>query len=286
MSYNISSSKLQHPLLKPILEKLTSYFSGMDVQFYVIGATARDIIMSVHGEKARRATRDLDIAIAISNWEQYDKVEEGILKIEGFKKDPKQKQRFIYEGIYQIDIVPFGDIKKEDDRIFWPPDESMAMSVLGFAEVKNSTKQVIIDKSLSIEVASLDGIFILKLNAWVDRHIEHNRDADDMGFILNNYLSINEERAAKEHYNEIYLVDDFNPKISGAKLLGMDIAKIIGDNQATKAKIIEIIQSEINKEEQSKLINQIIETNKSFSYEETISCLQNIIQGMNQEIKS
>lgn len=280
MNYNISSSKLQHPLLKPILEKLTNSFAGMDIQFYVIGATARDIIMTLHGEKAKRATRDLDIAIAISNWSEYDKVEEGILKIEGFKKDLKQKQRFNYQGTYQLDIVPFGNIMKENDRIFWPPDESMAMSVLGFAEVKNSTKQVIIDENLTIKVASLDGIFILKLNAWVERHIEHNRDADDMGFILNNYLTINEERAATEHYNDIYLMDDFNSKISGAKLLGMDMAKIIGDNHATKKKIIEIIKTEINKEEQSKLINQIIETNKSFSYEETLSCLKNIITGL------
>lgn len=280
MSYNISSSKLQHPLLKPILEKLTNYFAGINIQFYVIGATARDIIMSLHGEKAKRATRDLDIAIAISNWSQYDKAEEGLLKIEGFKKDLKQKQRFIYQDTYQLDILPFGDIMKEDDRIFWPPDESMAMSVLGFAEVKNSTKQVVIDENLTIEVASLDGIFILKLNAWVDRHIEHNRDADDMGFILNNYLSINEERAATEHYNDIYLMDDFNPKISGAKLLGMDMTKIIGESHATKKKIIGIIKTEIDKEEQSKLINQIIETNKSFSYEETLSCLKNIISGL------
>jgi predicted nucleotidyltransferase len=280
MSYNISSSKLQHPLLKPILEKLTNYFAELDIQFYVIGATARDIIMTIHEEKAKRATRDLDIAIAISNWDEYEKVEEGILKIDGFKKDEKQKQRFIYNDVYILDIVPFGDIMKEDDRIFWPPDETMAMSVLGFAEVKNSTKQVIIDETLTIEVASLDGIFILKLNAWVDRHIEHNRDADDMGFILNNYLNINEERAATEHYNDIYLMADFNTKISGAKLLGMDMAKIIGDNHATKAKIIKIIQSEIDKEEQSQLINQIIETNKSFSYEETLYCLQNIIEGL------
>jgi len=281
MNYNISSSKLQHPLLKPILEKLSNYFEGMDIQFYVIGATARDIIMTIHGEKAKRATRDLDIAIAISNWSEYDKVEEGILQIEGFKKDLKQKQRFIYQDTYQLDIVPFGNIMKEDDRIFWPPDESMAMSVLGFAEVKNSTKQVVIDENLTIEVASLDGIFILKLNAWGDRHVEHNRDADDMGFILNNYLIINEERAATEHYNDIYLMDDFNPKISGAKLLGMDMAKIIGDSHATKKKIIEIIKKEIDKEEQSKLINQIIETNKSFYYEEVVDALKNIIEGIN-----
>ena len=80
MSYNISSEKFQHPLLKQIFEKLTEYFFGMNIQFYVIGATARDIIMMLHNEKSGRATHDLDIAIAISNWDEYTVVEKGILK--------------------------------------------------------------------------------------------------------------------------------------------------------------------------------------------------------------
>ncbi len=96
MSYNISSDKFQHPLLKPILQKLTEYFSKEDIHFFVIGATARDIIMQLHDEKSGRATNDLDIAISINNWDDYSKIEEGIVNIEGFEKDASQKQRFIY----------------------------------------------------------------------------------------------------------------------------------------------------------------------------------------------
>lgn len=280
MSYSISSNKLQHPLLKPIFEKLIGFFSGMNMKFYVIGATARDIIMAIHGEKARRATRDLDIAIAISDWEQFDRIEKGIMNIDGFTKDTKQKQRFMYDDVFQIDIVPFGDIRKEDDRIFWPPDETMAMSEIGFAEAMDSTTNITVDDSFSIDVASLDGIFVLKLNAWIDRHELHNRDADDIGFILTNYLNINEERASAEHYNEIYLADDFNLRTAGAKLLGLDVAKLIGNNFTAKEKIIKIIQMEIDQGESSKLINQIIETNKTFRYEEVLMCLKNIIEGL------
>ncbi len=98
MNYNISSKNLEHPLLKPILEKLVAYFADSNIQFYVIGATARDIIMKAHNEKAGRASHDLDIAIAISNWKEYQKVEDGIQKIEGFTKDIKQKQRFLYQN--------------------------------------------------------------------------------------------------------------------------------------------------------------------------------------------
>jgi len=140
VSYNISSDKFQHPLLKPILEKLTDYFSKEEIHFYVIGATARDIIMQIHDEKVGRATHDLDIAIAISNWDEFQKVEEGIVNIEGFEKDKTQKQRFIYLNDFQLDIVPFGEVMKEDDKIFWPPEEDIAMSILGFSEVNSTSR--------------------------------------------------------------------------------------------------------------------------------------------------
>lgn len=279
MSYSISSDKFQHPLLKPILEKLTTYFSDIDIHFYVIGATARDIIMDIHGEKTGRATNDLDIAIAISNWEEYSRIEEGIVNIKEFEKDPKQKQRFIFCEDFELDIVPFGEILKQDDNIFWPPDENIAMSVLGFSEVNDAVKEVTIDDNLIINVATLAGIFILKIVAWSGRHIETNKDADDIAFILNNYLNINEERAAIEYYDQIY-DDDFSPLKASAKLLGYDTAKIL--MASSKTKITEIIRAEISKEVDSILINQILETHKIFEFNETLDCLKYFILTLNE----
>ena len=281
MNYNISSSTFQHPLLKPILEKLTGYFSKKRIRFYVIGAMARDIIMSLHGEKARRATQDLDIAIAIPDWSKYKMVEEGILKIEGFEKDTSQKQRFMYEGIFIVDIVPFGDIMKEDDKIFWPPDETVAMTVLGFEEVQKATKKVNIDNDFTIEVASLDGVFVLKLVAWNDRNINSKKDADDMAFIIANYLSINEERAATDHYANIYMDDNFNTNTAGAKLLGIDVSNLLKGSPQTKEKLANILKTEIAKKEDSRLINQMLETHKGLKYEEVYNCLEYFIDGIN-----
>ncbi len=280
MSYSISSDEFQHPLLKPILEKLTTYFSDVDIRFYVIGATARDIIMEIHGEKSGRATHDLDIAIAISDWKEYKTIEEGIVNIDDFEKDTTQKQRFIFREVFELDIVPFGDIMKEDDKIFWPPDESFAMSVLGFSEVGDVTTEVNIDGNLSVNVASLAGIFILKISAWSDRHHKSNKDADDIAFVINNYLSINEERAATEYYDQIYN-DDFSPIKAGAKLLGYDTAKIL--MESSKTKISEIISTEISKEEESILINQILETHRIFKYNETLDCLKYFILALNEK---
>ncbi len=204
MTYNISSDKFHHPLLKSLLGLLSEFIQNDVLDFYVVGATARDIIMALHGEKSGRATLDLDIAIALSTWNRFDKVETKLLLHQDIQKDRTQIQRFLYKEILKFDIIPFGEIMQNDDKIYWPPDETVAMSVLGFEESKNDTLVVKVDEEFEIEVASLRGIFLLKLFAWRDRNQLHNRDADDIAFIIENYLAINQERAAKEYYDLIY----------------------------------------------------------------------------------
>ena len=280
MSYSISSDRFQHPLLKSLLEKLTKYFIKVGIRFYIIGATARDIVMQIHNEKSGRATYDLDIAIAISDWNEYKKVEDGILNIEGFKKDIDQKQRFIYLNDFQLDIIPFGNVMKEDDKIFWPPEEDIAMSILGFSEVNKHTFPVKIDDEIEIQVASLAGVFILKTIAWTERHLQGNKDADDMAFIIANYLTIYEKRAIEEHYDFIYAIDDFDTFTAGSKLLGLDIASLLSDNNSALEKITNIIKSELKKEEESQLINQIIETHRNLTYESIYDCLENLLKGI------
>jgi len=277
MNYNISSKKFTHPLLKPILLELTGYFKEAGISFFVIGATARDIIMEMNNETSGRLTYDLDIAITVNDWEQWKRVEEDIINLENFSKDPDQKQRFIYREKFQLDIVPFGDIMKSDHKIFWPPNEELAMSVLGFPAADESAVNVRIDNETEIKIATLSGIFILKINAWKDRNQSSNKDADDIGFIITNYLSIHEERAATTYYDEVYGPEPFRNATAGAVLLGKDINELLKNHQETLASIIEILNNELNKKEQSKLINQIIETHKSLYYEEVLQGIKNIV---------
>lgn len=45
MDLRITSEKIANPLLVELLKKLTDSFNRMGREFYVIGATARDIII-------------------------------------------------------------------------------------------------------------------------------------------------------------------------------------------------------------------------------------------------
>lgn len=63
MSLKILSEKINNPFLVDLLEKLTDSFNKMEHDFFVIGATARDIVMQqMLDRSSRRKTRDLDLA--------------------------------------------------------------------------------------------------------------------------------------------------------------------------------------------------------------------------------
>ncbi|HWK04268.1 MAG TPA: nucleotidyl transferase AbiEii/AbiGii toxin family protein [Puia sp.] len=209
MSYQISSNRFDNPLLKELLKQLKGFFQSIDAEFYVIGAAARDIVLSgIHHQKPGRRTRDLDIAIMIPDWNAFEQIAVGLCSMAEFKKSDRQKQRFFYKEDLILDIVPFGEIAQSDKNIYWPPDETHAMSVAGFTEMAKKALSVTIDGEFTVLVASLPGIFILKLAAWRDRSRKTNKDADDITLIIDEYLDINVNRVVEEHY-DIYEVEDF-----------------------------------------------------------------------------
>ncbi len=282
MSCNISSKGFNNPVLKELLKKLTDYFQSIGSDFYVIGATARDIILSgIHNQPSARRTVDLDIAIAIKDWEKFEQISKDICEIDGFQKSSIQKQHFLYKLIFKLDIVPFGEVAKADNNIYWPPEEEFAMSVVGFTEVANKTLSVTIDDEFTVKVASLPGICILKLVAFNDRKYQTNKDADDLAFIIENYLDINTERAATEYY-EIYEVENFNTFTAGASLLSKDIKSILWENEGAMHTVIQILEEELKLEVESPLMNQIIETHKNLKFDTIVEALNNLLQELKQ----
>ena len=270
MSLNISSEKIDNPLLVELLRQLNRTFSKIGSDFFVIGATARDIILRVLANtSARRKTKDLDIAIAVTGWDKYNEICQALIA-DGLEKSTQQAQRF-YFGDYEVDIVPYGAVAKDDDNIYWPPEETIAMSVKGFDEVLSKAITVSIDNEFEIRIASLHGLFLLKLNAWLDRNIGTNKDAEDMWYIVDNYYFANEERGI---HPEVYELDGFDLTVGGAYWMAHDIADLLSQEQI--AYYADVLRNEIEREEDSRLVVQILETNRSVTYSDVLKVLQTI----------
>lgn len=269
MNFKITSEKIANPLLVELLKKLTDSFNRMGREFYVIGATARDIIIrQLIDTTSGRRTKDLDIAIAIPDWSVFDEIKE-VLVADGFKKSTDMRQRFYY-GEYELDIVPYG-VAKEDDNIYWPPEEEIAMSVKGFDEVLSEAITVNIDDEFDIRIASLHGLFLLKFNAWLDRNIETSKDAEDMSFILSNYFMANLDRNV---YTEVYDWENFDEYIVGGYWLARDLLMLLTKEQIVYYK--DCIEKELEKDDESRLFNQIIENCYGLTYETVKEAWQTI----------
>ena len=279
MGLTISSENIGNPLLVELLRKLTDSFNKMDREFYVIGATARDIIMQqLLDTESRRRTRDLDIAIAIPDWNTFEQVKQNLIA-DGFEKSRDMQQRFYY-GEYELDIVPYGVIAKEDDNIYWPPEEVIAMSVKGFDEVLSEAITVSIDDEFKIKIASLHGLFLLKFNAWLDRNAKTSKDAEDMSFILSNYFMANLDRGI---HQEVYDWENFDEYIVGGYWLAHDLVALLDTRQLCYYK--EVIEGELVKEEESRLINQMIENSYGLKYETVRDTWQAIVDVFQKAIE-
>ena len=268
MYLKITSEKIANPLLVELLKKLTDSFNRMGREFYVIGATARDIIIrQLIDTTSGRRTKDLDIAIAIPDWSVFDEIKE-VLVADGFKKSTDMRQRFYY-GEYELDIVPYG-VAKDDDNIYWPPEEEIAMSVKGFDEVLSESITVNIDGEFDIRIASLHGLFLLKFNAWLDRNIETSKDAEDMSFILSNFMA----NLDRNVYTEVYDWENFDEYIVGGYWLARDLLLLLTKEQIVYYK--DCIEKELEKDDESRLFNQIIENCYGLTYETVKEAWQTI----------
>lgn len=85
------------------------------------------------------------------------------------------------------------------------------MSVKNFDEILNNAITVLVDNEFEVKIVSLSGLFMLKMNAWVDRHNTTSKDAEDMYYIISNYHDVFESRNNEQNmHQEVYEMNDFD----------------------------------------------------------------------------
>ena len=173
---HIQSNQFELPQQFETLNKLCQCFK--DQEFFVIGATARDMLsIALDIDLSTRTTRDLDISIAVESWDSFMKIQE-LLISSGFEKDNVRKQRFYYKD-FELDVVPFGKLSEDGAKIYWPPEASPEMTVRGFESVlKECVNVKVDDAAIEFKIPTTAGLFVTKLDAWIDRGLEKDNDMD------------------------------------------------------------------------------------------------------------
>src|SRR5262245_55610323 len=205
----------------------------LDIQFMVVGAAARDLLIShVVGTSLARATRDIDVAVAVSSWDEVGKLTSEMSRAD------RSAHKFLI-GSTEVDIIPFGDIENDKRVIRWPDDHEM--NVLGFKEAYDAAVHVKLPGGLVVAVAALPAQSLLKLFAWRDRRHVDTRDAVDLRSIIQAY---SEGRYGDELYEEsLYSLLErfgFDPMSAGAYRMGIEASGLLSaENQLAVTNILD-----------------------------------------------
>ncbi len=264
-----------------ILDAIVTIALANDMRFFLVGATARDLILHYgYGIAVGRATENIDLAVQVSDWAEFGRLKEELLQIDGFEST-RETQRLLYQNGIPVDIVPFGDIQGQENEIAWPPDQSIRMRVVGFEDAYQNAHLVRLrsNPTLDVLVATPAGLATLKLIAWSDRPMERGKDALDLAFLLRVYMDIgtHQERLFREH-DDLLKADEFDYERAGARLLGRDIAQLA--TEETKQVLIDIPAQETGKRDQFRLAENMTKGPYSDSFDENLLLLEALEQGL------
>lgn len=279
ISFNLSG-KIEKPVLDT-LYTLKKVADSLNIPFFVVGASARDIILKhCYGIEPPRKTRDIDLGVEVASWEQFKELTESLTATGQFFPT-KETQRFLC-GVILIDIVPFGPITDDNKKISWPPEHKMMMSMVGFEEAYeySITVRLSSDPVLDVKLSTLPGLAIMKLISWKDKYPERKRDAGDLLLIMNKYEEAGNSERLYEGELPILQEEDFDARMAGIRLLGRDMAKI---SDAQTIRIIKsILDAEIEDLSQHKLVSDMMRESgiPEARFDEILFRLEKLRQGI------
>jgi predicted nucleotidyltransferase len=200
-------------------------------QVMIVGACCRDILHSALGHIFdTAATRDLDLALALSSWDAYRAL------TAAFSKVGDTGIRFRIADI-DVDLIPFGEVE-DPAGVVEPPSRGESLSVWAFDEIYASALPITLTDTLTIRVPNVAGYAAAKLAAWLDRSEWHEaKDAPDLALVLYWYsesVHIHDLLYETPIGQDILLAENSDLALAAAHMLGTDVTSTIGAQRRTE----------------------------------------------------
>lgn len=187
---------------------------------------ARDLL--VHhalGTPPERATRDVDIALAVASWSDLDEVMAGYPAVDG------SPHSFLVAGI-AVDVVPFRGVQRSDRTIRWANDH--VMDVFGFEEAFASAHPVELPHAVVVRVASLPAQTLLQVMAWRDRRYDTREDAVDLRALLLAGSQGDNLDELYRHHADVLETYDYDPVGAAAHVVGVQARALVDPPAAAR----------------------------------------------------
>src|SRR6185312_8610549 len=100
---------LIQPAIIEMLKEIEPVLQKFDIDFYVVGAIARDIQLGEY--IATRKTNDVDIAIRVGDEKQFAELKRALVETGNFTPHETEAIKLFHKGGIELDLLPFGDIE-------------------------------------------------------------------------------------------------------------------------------------------------------------------------------
>lgn len=216
----------------------------MGISPLIAGAFARDLHLQYRaGIGTQRQTEDIDFALAVPDWAAFEALSQRLTSSGAFQASTTAAHRLRHSNGWPVDLVPFGGVESADRKIAWPPRGDFVMDVFGFREALADAHPVLMPGNVQTRVVSLPALALLKIVCWQDRHYASPRkDAHDLQMILRHYLAAGNESRLWDEFAGWTEGDDFDYELSGPRMLGQDIGRLL-DGQGL-AQVTRILQQQ------------------------------------------
>jgi predicted nucleotidyltransferase len=214
-SFSRAILAINDPDLANGLKRLISYCEGLGIKMALVGALAPAVLISgpVKGAMSlgSRETRDVDSVVELQSWDEWKTFIEGLTRL-GFERSAEEHR--LHYGQAQFDLVPYGGLVTAGQVLTWPSSK-FKMNMMGMSDALNSAKLTEVLPGVSLPVAPLWSIVVLKIAAYQDRG--YPRDLTDIVYIADEF-----ERSDPQT-RRYDVLDRVTIEQAGAYLLGLDV---------------------------------------------------------------
>jgi predicted nucleotidyltransferase len=268
-----------------MIEALERGFNKFSIDFYLVGAVARDVWMRAINDIApKRTTGDIDFAVMINNAGTYEELKAYLIEEEGFRPYHGNSFVLLWKNGQEVDLLPFGSIE-QDGRVSIEGTGLTTLHVAGFKEVYEAgLPEIELEDNQKFKFCTIPGIVLLKLIAWNDRPEVRTSDIHDLSDILLHYFEMFADDIYENH-NDLFDEnddEDFQIKIA-AQVLGRKVGKIAVRNKALTDRVMRIVGDNTENASSSK-IAAIMANFSNNTVEDNIALLRKMKQGIEETI--
>ena len=247
-TYKINFKQLrQQPQLSEMLSALERGLNKFDIDFYLVGAVARDLWMSaINDIPPSRITGDIDFAVFIDDKGTYDNLKKYLIEVEGFSPYKGNAFVMVWKGFIQVDLLPFGEIEDKNAGVTIEGSGLTSLNMPGFKEIYDEGLPVVeLEEIHKFKFCTLPGIVILKLVAWQDRPEIRRDDIKDVSNILKHFFDMYAEEIFENH-NDLFGDNAFELHLIAARVMGREINKIAKRNEILHNRLKDLLEVSTN----------------------------------------